>query len=162
VGIHPSFNSNFNPKKLKLEKELLSKVLNREINCSRQHFLFLQFPSTYRNLINLDITDEYSMGFASQPGFRAGICSSFKFFDLEMDVETQLNIHPFTYMEGTLRDYLKISAEEAMDVIKPLIDEVKAVHGNFISIWHNESLGGMKRWTGWQKVYEDMIKIATP
>ncbi len=162
VGIHPSFNSNFYPRKLKLEKERLSKVLNREVTCSRQHFLILQFPSTYRNLINLDITDEYSMGFASQPGFRAGICSTFKFFDLEMDTETKLNIHPFTYMEGTLRDYLNISAEEAFGVIRPLIDEVKAVNGNFIPIWHNESIGGLKRWQGWQKVYEDMIRYAIP
>jgi len=160
VGIHPSFNSNFYPRKLKLEKERLSRVLNREITCSRQHFLILQFPSTYRNLINLDITDEYSMGFASQPGFRAGICTTYKFFDLEMDVQTKLNIHPFTYMEGTLRDYMKISAEQALDVIKPLIDEVKAVNGTYIPIWHNESISGLKRWEGWQQVYEDMIKYA--
>ncbi len=160
VGIHPSFNSNYYPKRLKSEKERLSRVLNREVTCSRQHFLILQLPSTYRNLINLDITDEYSMGFASQPGFRAGICSTYKFFDLEMDAETPLNIHPFTYMEGTLRDYMKISAAEALDVIKPLIDEVKAVNGTFIPIWHNESIGGLKRWQGWQKVYEDMIRYA--
>lgn len=160
VGIHPSFNSNHYPKRLKLEKERLSRVLNREVTCSRQHFLILQLPSTYRNLINLDITDEYSMGFASQPGFRAGICSTYKFFDLEMDVETKLNIHPFTYMEGTLRDYMQISATEALNVIKPLIDEVKSVNGTFIPIWHNESIGGLKRWEGWQKVYEDMIRYA--
>lgn len=162
VGIHPSFNSNFYLKKLKLEKERLSRVLNREITRSRQHFLILQLPTTYRNLINLDITDDYSMGFASQPGFRASICSSYKFFDLELDSETKLNIHPFTYMEGTLKDYMNITPHEAIDVIKPLIDEVKAVNGTFIPIWHNESLSNLKRWEGWQKVYEDMIKLALP
>lgn len=162
VGIHPSFNSNHYPKKLKFEKERLARVLNREITCSRQHFLVLQMPSTYRNLINLDITDEYSMGFASQPGFRASICSAYKFFDLEMDVETKLNIHPFAYMEGTLKDYMNISAREALEVIKPLINEVKAVNGCFIPIWHNESLSGLKRWKGWQEVYEDMIQLAIP
>jgi len=162
VGIHPSFNSNFYPKKLKLEKERLSKVLNREITRSRQHFLIVRMPTTYRNLINLDITDEYSMGFASQPGFRAGICSTYKFFDLELEIETKLNIHPFTYMEGTLKDYMNISAQDALNVIKPLIDEVKAVNGNFIPIWHNESLSDAKRWQGWQKVYEEMIKLAIP
>lgn len=161
IGIHPSFNSNSYPTKLKLEKERLTKVLNREIIRSRQHFLILQFPSTYRNLINLDITDEYTMGFASQPGFRASICSTFKFFDLELDTETNLNIHPFTYMEGTLKDYMNITPEEAINVIKPLIEEVKAVNGTFIPIWHNESLSDLKRWAGWQKVYEEMIKHAT-
>lgn len=162
VGIHPSFNSNFNPRKLKLEKERLTKVLNREISRSRQHFLILQLPSTYRNLINLDIKDDYSMGFASQPGFRASICSPFKFFDLELDTATKLTIHPFAYMEGTLKDYLNIEAHDAIPVIQSLIEEVRAVNGTFIPIWHNESLSDLKRWVGWQKVYEEMIKIAMP
>ena len=96
VGIHPSFNSNFSAKKLKDEIARLSKVLNREVTKSRQHFLKLQLPYTYRNLINLDITDDYTMGFAAQPGFRAGICSSFYFYDLDMDSETKLRVHPFT------------------------------------------------------------------
>jgi len=160
VGIHPSYGSNTNVKKLKIEVERLSKVVNREITKSRQHFLKLNMPSTYRNLINLDVTDDYSMGFAAQPGFRAGICVPYNFFDLDLDTETHLRIHPFTLMDGTLRDYMNVTAENAMDHIKPLIAEVKKVNGTFISLWHNESLGNSKRWTGWQTVYEQMINEA--
>ena len=162
VGIHPSYGSNSNPKKLKTEVERLSKVLNREITKSRQHFLKINMPSTYRNLINLGITDDYSMGFAAQPGFRASICDSFNFFDLDLDTETNLRIHPFTLMDGTLKDYMNVTKEEASDYIKKLIIEVKAVNGTFISLWHNESLSDVKRWEGWRKVYEDMIKEALP
>lgn len=162
VGIHPSFNSNSYPKKLKQEINRLSKVLNREITKSRQHFLKVQLPNTYRNLINLDITDDYSMGFAAKPGFRAGICTSFNFYDLDLDTETNLRIHPFSFMEGTLRDYMNVEADQAMDIIKPLIKEVKAVNGTFISLWHNESLSNDKRWIGWDKVYEEMIREALP
>jgi len=162
VGIHPSYNSNFQPGQLKREVDRLSKVLHREITMSRQHFLVVQLPTTYRNLINLDITDDYSMGFAASPGFRSGICSTHPFYDLDMDAATPLRIHPFTYMEGTLKDYMNLGPEQALDIIKPLIKEVKAVNGTFIPIWHNESLSDMKRWKGWQKVYEDMIKLALP
>lgn len=162
VGIHPSYNSNQYSKKLKLEINRLSKVLNREITKSRQHFLKLQFPTTYRNLINLDITDDYSMGFAARPGFRAGICSTFNFYDLDLDTETTIRVHPFTFMEGTLRDYMNVEADQAMDIINPLIKEVKAVNGTFISLWHNESLSNDQRWVGWHKVYEEMIREALP
>ena len=162
VGIHPSYGSNENPSVLKTEVEMLSRVLNREITKSRQHFLKLILPATYRNLINLDITDDYSMGYAAQPGFRASICTSFNFYDLDMDTETKLRIHPFTFMEGTLRDYMNVNASRAMDYIKPLINEVKAVNGTFISLWHNESLGNRGRWLGWNKIYEDMIQEALP
>ena len=127
---------------------------------SRQHFLKLQLPYTYRNLINLDITDDYTMGFAAQPGFRASICTPFHFYDLDMDSETKLKVHPFTLMEGTLKDYMGISAVQAMEYITPLITEVKAVNGTFISLWHNESLGDEGRWKGWSTVYEEMIKEA--
>jgi len=160
VGIHPSYNSNSNPKKLMAEVTRLSKVLNSEITKSRQHFLKIQLPGTYRNLINLDITDDYSMGFAAHPGFRAGICSTFNFYDLDMDIETKLRVHPFALMDGTLRDYMDVDARDAMKTIKPLIDEVKAVNGTFISLWHNESLSDEKRWKGWRRVYEEMIKEA--
>jgi hypothetical protein len=160
VGIHPSYDSNYSYERLKLETGRLSSVLNREITKSRQHFLKLTFPNTYRNLINLDITDDYTMGYASEPGFRAGICDPFFFYDLDMETETKLKIHPFQIMEGTLKDYMHLSTGQSLITIKKMIDEVKAVKGTFISIWHNESLSNSKRWAGWDKVYEEMIKYA--
>ena len=160
VGIHPSYASNYDTDKLKLETGRLSKTLNREITKSRQHFLKLTFPNTYRNLINLDITDDYTMGYASEPGFRAGICDPFYFYDLDLETETKLKIHPFQVMEGTLKDYMYLSTEQSLIRIKNIIDEVKAVNGTFVSIWHNESLSNSRRWDGWHKVYEEMIKYA--
>ena len=157
VGIHASYASNDTPELLKKEVNRLSDVLNREITRSRQHFLRLEIPNTYHTLLNLDIHNDYSMGFASQPGFRAGTCDPFPFYDLEMETETPLMIHPFVVMEGTLADYLRLSPEDGLNYIYRLIDEVKAVGGTFISLWHNESLGGQGRWEGWPDVYEKMI-----
>lgn len=162
VGIHPSFASNSKPKKIPLEINRLSSVLNREVTKSRQHFLKLSFPTTYRHLIEADITEDYSMGYASETGFRAGICEPYDFYDLDMESITHLKVFPFAFMEGTLRDYHNISSLDAMQYIRPLIEETKAVNGMFISLWHNESLSNEKRWIGWQQVYEDMIKLALP
>ncbi len=160
VGIHPSYGSNKSKEQLKKELERLSKVLHREVKKSRQHFLKLTLPETYRNLIDLDITDDYTMGFASQVGFRASICSTFNFYDLDMELETKLKIHPFAVMEGTLRYNMNVHREDAMHKIRPLIDEVKAVNGQFISLWHNESLSNQKLWLGWATIYEEMVKYA--
>lgn len=160
VGIHPSFASNTDTKLLKSETSKLSSVLNKEITKSRQHFLKLSFPNTYRNLIANDISDDYTMGYACEPGFRAGICDSFLFFDLELDKETNLRIHPFVLMEGTLRDYKNIEANQAFKLINSLIDEVKNVNGTFITLWHNESYSNQKRWIGWNEVYENMVRYA--
>ncbi|MBL7889071.1 MAG: polysaccharide deacetylase family protein [Bacteroidia bacterium] len=161
VGIHPSYGSNKSKEQLKKEVGRLSKVLHRDVTKSRQHFLKLTLPETYRNLIDLDIKDDYTMGFASQVGFRASICTPFNFYDLDMELETKLKIHPFAIMEGTLKYYMKVKPEDAMKKIKPLIDEVKAVNGDFMSLWHNDTLNNQNLWIGWQKVYQEMVKYAS-
>jgi hypothetical protein len=160
VGIHPSYGSNKVKGKLKKEVNILNKILKREVTKSRQHFLILKLPSTYRQLIDLDITDDYTMGYALQVGFRASICSSFYFYDLDMELPTNLKIHPFAVMDATLKYYMKVAPQEAMNYIKPLIEEVKAVNGTFISLWHNESLSENKLWAGWRTVYEQMVELA--
>jgi hypothetical protein len=160
VGIHPSYGSNKSSEQLKKEVGRLSKVLHRDVTLSRQHFLKLTLPETYRNLIDLDITDDYTMGYASQIGFRASICTPFNFYDLDMDIETKLKIHPFAVMEGTLKYAMKVQPEEAFKKIKPLIDEAKAVNGVFVSLFHNDSLNNEKLWLGWRAVYEEMVEYA--
>mgnify|MGYP006908206537 CR=1 FL=1 len=160
VGIHPSYGSLANPQKVRLEQSRLQKVIRREVKRSRQHFLRLEFPHTYRNLIDCDITDDYTMGYASQPGFRAGTCSTFYFYDLEYDKPTMLRVHPFAVMDATLNLYMKIQPGESMGFVWPLIKEVKEVGGTFTVLWHNESLSERPPWEGWKNVYLDIIKAA--
>ena len=160
AGIHPSYGSNSNFEKLEREVRNLSRVLNREITKSRQHFLKLIFPETYRNLQELDITDDYTMGYASEIGFRASICTPFNFYDLDLEIETKLKIHPFQVMDATLNFYLQITPEESIIRIKKIIDEVKKVNGTFVSLWHNETLANYKLWEGWKNVYEEMVSYA--
>ena len=157
VGIHPSFSSYLKKDMVKEEINRLSEVLNREVTMSRQHFLRLSLPSTYQILIELDVTDDYSMGYALQAGFRAGYADTFQFFDLENDMKTKLNIHPFALMDGTMRDYLDLDVHESYEKAKKLIDEVKNVNGTFILLWHNETLSGEKRWEGWITLYRKIL-----
>ena len=104
VGIHPSFGSNADPSKLRNEISRLRKVLKRDVTKARQHFLMLHFPATYRRFIDHDITDDYTMGFSGEVGFRASICTSFYFYDLELEASTKLMIHPFAVMFGRDRE----------------------------------------------------------
>jgi len=160
IGIHPSYNTIEYPERLSFEIDNLSRVINKEVSRSRQHFLRLMLPQTYRNLVEHDITDDYSMGYAALPGFRAGICSSYNFYDLDMEGETKLRIHPFAVMDGTLKDYMDLTPADAIEQIRVLINEVKAVNGTFISLWHNDTFSNQHRWVGWLRVYEELLKMA--
>lgn len=160
IGIHPSYESNNNNKRLKQEIESLGDTVHVDIIRSRQHYLKLNLPLTYRNLLSLGIKHDYTMGYASQVGFRAGIASSFYFYDLDLETETKLRVHPFAIMDGTLRDYLKVDADEAKKIISTIINDIKKADGHMISLWHNESFCEEGKWVGWTNVYEHLLEEA--
>ena len=161
VGIHPSYHSNESPEKFNIEKDILQNILNRSVTVSRQHYLKLNLPNTYYLLLEAGIKDDYTMGFSSQVGFRAGTCSSFYFYDLKNETSTQLKIHPFAVMDVTLQQYLRLKPEAALARLIDLIDEVKKVNGTFITLWHNESLSEDGKWKGWRTIYEKMVNKAS-
>jgi hypothetical protein len=162
VGIHPSLSSNKHFTKLESEYQGLCKLLNRRVTMSRQHFLKISLPKTYRWLIRLGITEDYSMGYASHPGFRAGIASSFDFFDLTNNEPSPLRIHPVSLMDVTLKDHLRLNPEKSIEKTSEVISGIKSAGGEFVSLWHNESLGEQGRWKGWRRVYEQMLRMVFP
>lgn len=160
VGIHPSWASNTHSNKLTKEIKRLEGMVNREVVRSRQHFLKLDLPSTYRRLIDLGIREDYTMGYASQVGFRAGTSLPFYFYDLDMETQTQLLVHPFAVMDGTLNEYMELPVDDAQYLVKELIDRVKEVQGVFISLWHNETVSDNRHWEEWKQVYEYTVQEA--
>lgn len=159
VGIHPSYESNNSFDQLKREFDYLSEISNKPVTKSRQHYLKLLFAETYQNLIKLGIKEDFTLGFASDVGFRAGTCTPFNFYDLYNEKETTLKIYPFHVMDTTLNQYLKLNVDEAIDLIHKIIQKVKAVNGTFISLWHNESLSDHGHWKGWEPVYKKMLEL---
>jgi len=159
VGIHPSFGSNIKEKQLVIEVKRLEDIQKREVSFSRQHFLQLSLPKTYKRLIEAGITDDYTMGYASVMGFRAGIASPFTFYNLDMEQILPITIHPFAIIDDTLKFNMQLNADEVLKEISGIIDAVKEVDGTLISIWHNDTLSDEGVWKGWRNVYEDMVKL---
>jgi len=160
IGIHPSYLAAQSSKRLGDEIERLSEIIRKDVTISRQHYLRLALPNTYRYLVEHNIKEDYTMGFASEIGFRAGTSKPFMFYDLDADAPAKLRLNPLSIMEGTLSDYKNLQAGDASDIIKTQIQKVKLVNGHFISLFHNETLSNKGKWEGWQEVYEDMIKTA--
>jgi hypothetical protein len=159
TGIHPSYAASSDFKKIFSEKAKLEAITGRQITKSRHHFLRIQLPETYNALIAAGIEADYTMGYASQPGFRAGTSFPFYFFNLQQNKATELRVIPFCVMDAGLRVYSKLGPEEAFDVIRELFNEVKKVNGKFIPLWHNESLSGNNEWRGWKNIYERMLLL---
>jgi len=160
VGIHPSYASNRSVYKLEKEIKGLSSVLHREVRQSRQHYLKLNFPETYNNLLQLDIQTDYTMGYAKRIGFRAGTCTPFKFYNLDIETETALTVVPFQVMDASLMYYMKLTPAQALAEAMQLADETRAVNGTFVTLWHNETIGEYRQWQGWQGVFTGLLEYA--
>jgi hypothetical protein len=158
VGIHPSYYSHLKAEEVKRERNSLIKLSQRKITISRQHYLLLNLPKTYRDLIAAGIKEDYSMAFADVAGFRASTCTPFFWYDLEKEEAFDLLLHPTAVMDQTLRKYMNLSPSSAAAEIKILIQNVQNVNGTFISLWHNESINDFGVWKGWKEVYEEMLK----
>ncbi len=162
TGLHPSYYVAEDPELIGIELDRLKTILEREIVMSRFHFLRLIFPLSYQLLIKAGITEDYSLGYADEPGFRAGIARPFYFYDLIRDVETNLRIVPFQVMDATLSEYKNLDPAAAKILMLELIAETKKVGGLFISIWHNTSLLENAECQGWRDVFEFMLKNQVP
>ncbi len=153
IGIHPSWKSHERYEVLQKETLLLNKVTK-----SRQHYIRFALPETYRNLVNVGITDDYSMGYGSINGFRASTSRSFNWFDVEKNEVSHLRLHPFCFMECNSFFEQKYTAEKASEELLHYVKVIKEVNGNLITIWHNFSLGTDPLWKGWKEMYVDFLQ----
>ena len=156
TGIHPSYRASENHGELKKEIRTLSNITGEKITRSRQHFLKFSLPGSYRNYLREGIQEEYSMGFASRAGFRAGTSRPHFFYNLENEEETSLRIIPFQVMDRTMKDYMSLSPEQALEKILALAGAVRTYGGTFVSIWHNDAFSDFGEWKGWKDVYLQM------
>ena len=151
VGLKISYFAIEDEALLKKEKVRMDDILNTNTKASRQSFSKLNLPESYRNLIALEIQEDYTMGYVSHIGFRAGTCSPFLFYDLDYEVQTPLKIIPYQLM-----DYALLKHKSLLDkkkVINEIIHEIKQVNGEFVPVFHNYTFGEDHRWKGFKELF---------
>jgi hypothetical protein len=64
-------------------------------------------------------------------------------------------------MDGSLNEYLKLSTTEAKNRIEKLLQEVEKFGGDFIFLWHNETITDHGIWKGWSSVLDFTLSLKT-
>lgn len=157
VGLHPSWRSYEEPGLIAEEKAVLEKAISLPIQKSRQHYIRLTLPITFRHLIHAGIQEDYSMGYGSINGFRSSVASSHFWFDLEKNEATPLVLYPYCYMDANCFFEQKLTVDEAAEELNKYYNICKAYNGHFITIFHNNILGRMEMFKGWWEMYGRFI-----
>lgn len=155
VSLSGSFQSSTDKMALKEEKQALANLINRPVKYSRLRYNKVNIPLTYRNLIETEFTDDFSMGYTHEIGFRAGTCTPFYFYDMNLEVRQPLMVHPFAVHDYALVHYDR--KDEVLGKIDEVYKWIKQVNGEFIAIFSNELLGS-KHKIGWLELYGSFLK----
>lgn len=155
IGLKVSFLALDDMNLLKKEKRNMEATINYGLEATRNSFSKLNLPETYRNLIELEVKQDYTMGYINYMGFRAGTCTPFQFYDLDYEIQTPLQIIPFHCV-----DYAFLKRQSLLDKkedLQRIIQEVKNVDGIFVPVFHNYAFSNMERWTGFRELFRMVL-----
>lgn len=155
VSLSASYSSSLNNTTLKEEKNRLANLINRPVNYSRMRYNKVNIPKTYQNLVEAEFTDDYTMGYTHEVGFRAGTCTPFYFYDINLEVQQPIKIHPFAVCDYSFLKFKKQG--QVFESLDDIYREIKEVQGNFNIIFSNELLGSSHR-LKWLKLYKALLK----
>lgn len=107
----------------------------------RAHYLRCSIEQLQR-LADAGYTDDFTMGFADQAGFRLQTCRAVRWINPKTMQLTNLTLHPLMVMDTTLSKYMHLTEDEAYFLCERLIAKVKLHHGDLCLLWHNNSFSG--------------------
>jgi hypothetical protein len=107
-----------------------------DMTCARH----ISFPGSYLRLLKNGISKDYRMGYATTPGFRAGTCTPFFWYDLQLEKTTHLLVHPVAVNDMALGKDKNINLGYTLDKWGKMIQNVKLLNGSFYILWHKDTL----------------------
>lgn len=156
VGLKASYFAVEDELLLKKEKTTMESIINTDLKITRFSHNKFNLPDSYRHLIDMEIAEDYSMGYLNTMGFRAGTCTPFLFYDLDYEIQTPLRVCPFQLIDFAL---LKSSSllDKKQELLK-IINEVKKVGGTFTPIFHNYTFSNDTRWKGFKELFNLILE----
>ncbi len=162
LGYHVSFEAGKHPQKITEELKVLRDVLSENTVMSRNHYLASLEPRDFYYLLDNGITDDFTMGYADQAGFRLGTCRVVRWIDPENGRLTNLRLHPLDIMDGTLyaKQYMNLDEEASYGLTEQIIQNVYTYGGDLCLLWHNNETVG-KDSLNWRNYKNSLDLIKT-
>ena len=137
VGLHGSFDSYLRHEVLLGERRRLEDVLGAPVRGNRQHYLRWETPATWAAIEAAGFEYDSTLGYASTPGFRSGICYPYRPFDVTRRRQLDLWEIPLIAMDASLLGCQGCSPDEAANWMYCLVDAVRRHRGIAVLLWHS-------------------------
>jgi polysaccharide deacetylase len=148
IGIHGHYGTYLNKDSFSADVVLLKEIMSscrieQPLKGGRQHYLQWKNPETFQIWESAGMEYDSSLGFADSAGFRCGTCYEYPVYDCIRHKKLCLKECPLVAMECSVTDscYMGLGwGTKALKLFKTLKDVCCYYKGNFIILFHNNSL----------------------
>ena len=121
-------------------KDKDSSINNRLIKTERSHYLRFNIETSFNKLEKIGITNDHSMGFSTENGFRVGLCYEYPLWNFEKREKFKdLMEYPLILMDTVMIEAKNLTQVEQIHEIQYYYDIVKKYNGNFTFLIHNST-----------------------
>jgi hypothetical protein len=134
LGLLPGFEGLHDYEILEKEIKRWEGIVNRSLVKTLIKNYHLNFPDAYLNFNKLEVEKDFSMGYQKNIGFRAGTCTAFQFYDLNLEQVSGLVIQPYVLNSRILKG---VDIYEKIKELKQLKSAIVSVDGQMNFIFEN-------------------------
>ena len=140
IGYYRSQGAMLSAEQFKVEIDRLDQLLHRKVSSAIIAQNRVLLPDAYEELVAQEISDDYSMGYDDAIGFKSGTCTPYPFYNLGLELEQPLKVHPFVVSDVifTIEERDKI-----VDKLRAIKDKVAEVDGTFYLQFGNRAIGSL-------------------
>ena len=154
IGIHGSYNSYSDQKRLEEEKNVLEEILGKKVYGISQHYCNLENPKTWEYHEKVGLAYDSTIGFVGEIGFKYGTCFPFHPFNPKEVKSLLLWELPIIIMDNACSSEKRGVWEECINAL----NSVEKYNGILLLRWH-QSIFNEHEFPGRSSIYEKIIEI---
>ena len=137
---------------LKEELGQMESFIKREVRATTNFEFTVTLPEPYRNLVEYEVSRDFSMVYSDQAGFRASTCTPFLFYDLDFEIKTPLIIHPIAFATSAFNQRYE---SDSFDRINDMLTLVSQLNGTFSVFFSNHDLVNSDSNQLWRNLFSE-------
>ncbi|MCW2949815.1 MAG: hypothetical protein JWN41_828 [Thermoleophilia bacterium] len=158
VGLHGSYTASVTPGRVADERRQLEALAGGTVHDHRYHYLRYRPTDAWPQLDAAGITSDATLGYAEQPGFRAGTAHPYRAWHHAEGRALELVVLPLAFMDASLDARhldLDLRADGA-ELLDRVVDTVRRVGGSASVLIHNDRLCTVEN-VAWTRLYRRLL-----